>query len=209
MKKVILATMMLAVASTSAWSAVNLIAPADVRVMSIDAQDIKSGLLGTQQHEYKLDAGAHQIHVRYEQFFDHSHGGDHEIIKSDVVVIDTPELVDGEQYRLAVPKNFKDVEEARQFAKNPQIALYNQQGQMIAEQSAVQAKQPIFAGGLFSRSYDLTKKKSSTVATPVAKTEQKPNHNVSGKKGQQLIDLWQQSSASDREAFLIWLNQQR
>lgn len=201
--------MALAVLSNSAWSAVNIVAPADVHVMAIDTQDIKTGLLGTQQHEFKVDAGEHQLHVRYEQFFNHPHSDEHEIIKSDVLVIETPALLDGEQYYLAVPKQFKDVDEARTFAKNPKIFLKNQRGEVVAEQSYVQVKQPILTAGLFSRSYDLTKKKTNTVQKSSSETptvSQKTTKNTA--KGQQLIDMWSNSSSADREAFLIWLNQQ-
>lgn len=208
MKKHYFIAIGLALFSSSVWSAVNIIASDDVRVIAIDTQNIKTGLLGTQQNEYKIDPGEHQLHVRYEQFFNHQHSGEHEIVKSDVLVIKTPTLLDGEQYYLALPNQLNNIDDAKAFAKNPTIFLKNQQGEMIAKQSTIQTQQSVLTDGLFSRSYDLIKKKPTTItkSPAIIPTKQKSKDTA---KGQKLIDLWNNSKLSEREAFLIWLYQQR
>lgn len=212
MMKKQLVVMALAVASIPAWADVKISAPEHITVMAIDGQDVKRGFLKAQKSEYKVDAGQHIFHVRYEQFFDHVNSDEHDIIKSDTVMIETPALVDGEQYQLKLTQSIQDIDSAREFARNPSIGLYNQQGQLVAQHQAVQS-QSTFAGGLFTRSYDFTKSKKPTVAPSTSTVTQPATSSVKpvsapSQKGQALIQLWQSSSSTDREAFLIWLNQQ-
>lgn len=202
---------------STVWAAVKIIAPEDIRVMAINDQEIKSGFLKAKNSEYTINAGQNNLYVRYEQIYDDERADMHDVVKSEVLQITTPELKDGEQYTLAIPNKPTSLEAARTFAKNPTIALYNQQGQKVAEQTGANSGRPFFSGGLFSRGYDLTKEKvkqalpqKTEYQAPVVTTAESVNTSTAQPTAisQQMIELWKKAPAADREKFLIWLNQQ-
>ena len=110
--------------STSAFSAVTLTVPEEIKIIAVNDQEVRSGLLRSDQ-TYKLDAGTNAISVRYTEFFQHNDNS-HDILKSGVVTVKTPELKDGEAYKLALinaPKNF---DEAKNI-KISQLLVYMMQ----------------------------------------------------------------------------------
>ena len=82
--------------STSVFSAVTLTAPEEIKIVGVNEREVNSGLIRKKQ-TYKLDPGLNSISVRYIEFFQHNDNS-HDILKSDVVTVKTPELKDGESY---------------------------------------------------------------------------------------------------------------
>lgn len=217
MKKILLMTA-LTLATMPAWSSVNIHSADNIRVLAINDQDIKGNFFKAQKSVYKIDAGEAMLYVRYEQFFDDVNSDDHEIVKSVSVRLQTPVLEDGKNYYLTVGSAPQDLAKARHYAKQPTIQLYNEAGQMIAQQIGANSKtQTKISGEAFSRTYDLTKEKikNTFVKTPVtvlAESEEKQKTVASEVKPvspttQQLQQLWKQASADERQQFLQWLNQ--
>lgn len=217
MKKILLMTA-LTLATMPAWSSVNIHSADNIRVLAINDQDIKGNFFKAQKNVYKIDAGEAMLYVRYEQFFDDVNSDDHEIVKSASVRLQTPVLEDGKNYYLTVGSAPQDLVKARHYAKQPTIQLYNEAGQMIAQQIGANSKtQTKISGEAFSRTYDLTKEKikNTFVKTPVtvlAQSEEKKKTIESEVKPvspitQQLQQLWKQASADERQQFLQWLNQ--
>ena len=119
--------------STSAFSAVTLTVPEEIKIIAVNDQEVRSGLLRSDQ-TYKLDAGTNAISVRYTEFFQHNDNS-HDILKSGVVTVKTPELKDGEAYKLALinaPKNF---DEAKKYKDQPIIGLYDAKNQLLVQQA--------------------------------------------------------------------------
>lgn len=205
MKKIMIASC-LAMASSYVFADVRIISPEELQIVAINDQQIKSGLIKAGQNEFKVDGNQqHQIYIRYAQFFNAPLGDEHEIVKSDIGVFNTPVLQDGQTYRLAITQQPKTLEDAKQFAQKPSIILYNAQNQIIAQQTFEQTSKTWFSGLALTRSHDLTKKKTVST-TPTATTTGVNNTTVT--HDNPLIEQWNKASIDERQAFMQWLNQQ-
>lgn len=205
--------------STSAFSAVTLTVPEEIKMIAVNDQEVRSGLLRSDQ-TYKLDAGTNAISVRYNEFFQHNDNS-HDILKSGVVTVKTPELKDGETYKLGLinaPKNF---DEAKKYKDQPIIGLYDAKNQLLVQQAgAKDAARPLLGQSILGKSVDLTTNKvvtptnqpaavyTQTASTPnVATANVRENASV-GQVDQQLIQLWKQASKAERQKFMNWLGEQ-
>ena len=203
---------------------VMLIAPEEIDVVAINDQEISGGLFSARENSYKLDAGVHNISVRYKQLFEHR-TGEHDVLKSDIVTLNQVKLQDGQNYKLTLvgaPSNF---EEGKTFAEQPTVGVENAQGQLIAKQIGANSKaKPWLSKGLFGSVMDLRSKddepknvstQSSMISAQTAKTvppavQTQPvtqNATASG-KAQQLIQLWQSATPQERQKFTAWLAEQ-
>ncbi len=201
----------------SVFAAITITVPEELVVVSINGQKIKSGLIKSQK-DYQVDAGAVQLNVRYQQYFE-LHNARHEIIKSGIISIQTPELKDNQRYHLALVNLPQEVDEAKKFANDPVIAVYDQNNTLVSQQSTlnVDAKHAI-GSGLFGKTIDLTDTQlvAQNQAQPVVASSQTQfkkihkNTNIStfDSVDQQLIQLWQKASKTERQSFMSWLANQ-
>lgn len=205
--------------SSSVFSAVTITAPEEIVILAVNGQEVNSGLIPSKKNNYQVDAGNLTVNVRYREYFDHLNG-EHDIVKSGVVTIQATDLKDNQAYNLALinaPKNFS---EAKKYAEQPTVALYDQNKQLVVQQTGANNEvQPWFTGSsLLGRTLDLTQKnKNNTVNQPapvyavgtanvtsVAVT----TTTVSGAvktTDQQLVELWQKASKAERQKFMAWL----
>jgi uncharacterized protein len=202
--------------STTAFSAVTVKTPEQIKVVAFNDQEVKTGLFSNVPQTFKIDAGLNQISVRYTEYFEHSDLS-HDIVRSGIITLQTPSLVDGQTYHLALinaPKNF---EQAQTYKQQPIIGFYNAQNQLLVEQStAVAAKKPLFTG-LNSTSdsiVDLTTTSNEQPAAISTSAVKKPleakvvTENGSSKpvlKNLELIDVWKNSTPEQRQQFMSWL----
>ena len=100
-------------ACSSAFSAVTISVPEEIKLLTVNDQEIRSGLFSSAQ-QVKVNAGENVINLRYQQYFEH-HNGAHDILKSGVITLKTPILQDGENYRLALVNPPKDFDAAKEF----------------------------------------------------------------------------------------------
>lgn len=196
----------LAVASSYAFADVRIISPEELQIVAINDQQIKSSFIKAGQNEFKVDGNQqHQIYIRYTQFFNSPSSDEHEIVKSDIGIFNTPTLQDEQTYRLAIAQQPKTLEDAQRFAQKPSVILYNAQNQIIAQQTFEQTSKTWFSGLTLNRSHDLTKKKTtpttSTATAPSLTTTTSTYHNP-------LIEQWNKATVDERQAFMQWLNQQ-
>ena len=203
---------------------VMITAPEEIDVVAINDQEISGGLFSASENRYKLDAGVHNISVRYKQLFEHR-TGEHDVLKSDIVTLNQVQLQDGQNYKLTLvgaPSNF---EEGKTFAEQPTVGVENAQGQLIAKQIGANSKaKPWLSKGLFGSVMDLRSKddepknvstQSSMISAQTAKNvptavQTQPvtqNASASG-KAQQLIQLWQSATPQERQKFTAWLAEQ-
>ncbi|WLF82992.1 DUF2057 family protein [Moraxella sp. ZY210820] len=195
----------LAITSSYALADVHIISPEELQIVVINDQQIKSSFIKANQNKFTVRGNQqHQIYIRYVQFFNLPLNDEHEIIKSDIGIFNTPILQDGQTYRLAIAQQPKTLEDAKQFAQKPSVILYNAQNQIIAQQTFEQTSKTWFSGLTLNRSYDLTKKKPAIMPMPTAPslTNTTPTHYNS------LIEQWNKASVDERQAFIQWLNQQ-
>lgn len=209
--------------SGSVFAAVTLSAPEEIVVLAVNDQEVNSGLL-RKKNEYKVDAGQVAVSVRYQQYFEHM-SGEHDIVKSGVVTITAPDLKDGKAYKLAlvnVPKGFED---AKKYAEQPTVAIYDSNNRLVVQQTGVNTEaKPWLSSSLFGKVIDLSSSKktpsnqpaavyapsSAVVATPAVSTMTKSNPIISDANAadQQLIQIWQKASKTERQKFMTWLAEQ-
>ncbi|WP_420002323.1 DUF2057 family protein [Acinetobacter sp. LF10] len=208
--------------SSSVFSAVTITAPEEIVILAVNGQEVNNGLIPSKKNNYQVDAGNLTVNVRYREYFDHLNG-EHDIVKSGVVTIQATDLKDNQAYNLALinaPKNFS---EAKKYAEQPTVALYDQNKQLVVQQTGANNEvQPWFTGSsLLGRTLDLTQKNknntvnqpapvyagttSQVVATaPVAVTTVAAI-GTAKTTDQQLAELWQKASKAERQKFMAWL----
>lgn len=206
--------------SSSVFSAVTITAPEEIVILAVNGQEVNNGLIPSKKNNYQVDPGNLTVNVRYREYFEHLNG-EHDIVKSGVVTIQTPDLKDNQTYNLALVNAPKDFSQAKKFAEQPTVALYDQSKKLVVQQTGANNEaQPWFSGNsLLARTLDLTQKNKNNVVnqpapvyaastTNVAPVAVTATTAVSGNiktTDQQLVDLWQKASKAERQKFMAWL----
>ena len=153
----------------------------------------------------------------------------HDIVKSNVLRLDVPQIQDNQRYVLKLINAPKDHDDAKKYAEQPMIALFDQNNQQVVQELKM-SNQPrnSILGGLFSDSVDLTQaaptNNSSVAIRQTAKTQsstgaQPVNTQIAVKQAstqlanvksvdQHMIQLWQNASKAERQKFMTWLAEQ-
>lgn len=210
-------------AQSTVFAAVTIQAPEELIMVSINGQNVKSGLFKGKK-EYKVDAGPVNLNIRYQQYFE-MHNGAFDIVKSDIFNVQTSELKDNQNYTLKLANAPKDNDEAKKFSQTPTIVIYDQNKKMVPHQSNVQMKPLSQFGGIFSRekSSEQVYNSHSTISeasklTPVQNSKSAPLSieeptkaqpaDMTVNSDQQLIQIWKKATKADRQKFLSWLAEQ-
>ncbi|MCH4245197.1 YccT family protein [Acinetobacter gerneri] len=213
--------------SSSIFAAVTISAPEDIVILAVNDQEVNAGILRTKKNEYKVDPGQVSLSVRYQGYFEHM-DGEHDILKSGVVTVTAPNLIDGQKYNISLvgaPRNF---DEAKKFAEQPTVAIFDQNNKLIVQQTGAnnQAK-PWFKSGVFGRVFDLTQDTKTPSNQPQAVYANQPQaavvasatpapvqtnavqqHVSANSADQQMIEIWQKASKAERQRFMSWLANQ-
>ena len=213
--------------SQNLYAASTITAPDEIVIVGINDQAIKSSLL-KKSKEYKVNPGALSLSVRYQAYFEDNLNR-HDIVKSDVLRLDVPQIQDNQRYVLKLINAPKDHDDAKKYAEQPMIALFDQNNQQVVQELKM-SNQPrnSILGGLFSDSVDLTQaaptNNSSVAIRQTAKTQsstgaQPVNTQIAVKQAstqlanvksvdQHMIQLWQNASKAERQKFMTWLAEQ-
>lgn len=219
-------------ASSSLMAAVTMTTPEEIVLVAVNDQEVNSGMFRTAKNQYQVDAGQVSFSVRYQQFFKHL-DGEHDVVKSGVVTILAPNLIDGQNYQLRPVNLPEHYEQAKVYAKQPTIGIFDQNNTLVVQQTGANTESKPWLGGAFGRMFDLRQKSAgiqpepvygagpSTVArhstavasqrsTEAYRTPQANNSDVAAAKAtdQQLIQLWQKASKTERQRFMSWLAEQ-
>ena len=206
--------------SSSVFSAVTITAPEEIVILAVNGQEVNNGLIPSKKNNYQVDPGNLTVNVRYREYFEHLNG-EHDIVKSGVVTIQTADLKDNQTYNLGLVNAPKDFSQAKKFAEQPTVALYDQSKKLVVQQTGANNEaQPWFSGNsLLARTLDLTQKNKNNVVnqpapvyaastTNVAPVAVTATTVVSGNiktTDQQLVELWQKASKAERQKFMAWL----
>ena len=206
--------------SSSVFSAVTITAPEEIVILAVNGQEVNNGLIPSKKNNYQVDPGNLTVNVRYREYFEHLNG-EHDIVKSGVVTIQTTDLKDNQTYNLALVNAPKDFSQAKKFAEQPTVALYDQSKKLVVQQTGANNEaQPWFSGNsLLARTLDLTQKNKNNVVNQPAPVYAASTKNVapvavtattrvSGNiktTDQQLVELWQKASKAERQKFMAWL----
>jgi uncharacterized protein len=195
--------------SSMAFSAVNLSLPEEIQLVAVNDQEVRTGLLRN-SGSYKLDAGQNVLSVRYSEYFQH-HDNSHDILRSGIVTIKTPNLQDGQQYKLALINPPKDFETAQEYKNQPVIGLYDAKNQLLVQQAgALGAAKPWFGGLSLTgeKTTDLTtgaKQQPAAQYVSAQPTTVTPSLQENPTPTLNLIQVWQNSSSAERQKFMSWL----
>ena len=204
--------------SSQIFAATIIEVPEEIVVISVNNQEVKSGLLKSKK-KFEINSGSSLINVRYNHYFDLPLNN-HEIVKSDILTLKTPELKDNQRYKLALVNTPKNLDQAKDFAKKPQLAIYDENNNLVGQNLIVQmTSQGLFGGSLnqiFSSNNNETVKvetvreqKSENVEP--TKLDQKiaaksiGTENPTSSADQQLIEIWKNASKTERQKFMSWL----
>ena len=199
--------------SGAAFSAVTISAPEEIKILAVNDQEVNTGLFRAKNNQYKVDAGTSNISVRYTQYFEHLNG-EHDIVKSSVVTIRTPILQDGGEYRLDLVNAPENFEAAKKYAEQPIVALFDKNNQILVQQAGANTEQKPWLGqGIFSKTTDLTQKRTAVENQPApvyiqAAVASSESGALAVTGDQQLIQLWQKANKAERQKFMSWLAEQ-
>lgn len=223
-KKVMLSAVLLAM-TASASADVLITTPEEIIVVSINDQEIRGGLFGGHKNTYRLEAGGHQIAVKYQQIFEENYIN-HDVVRSGIVKLDTGILKDGETYQLVLVNAPQDHDAAKKFAQQPSIGLKNAAGTVVAQQTGASTRsQPWLSSLLGDGKTEVdvrgtkidASKQVIPAAQPIAQVQAAQTNSAdtpvasvvaSNAKDQQLIELWKTASAQERQKFMAWLAEQ-
>ncbi|RZA04864.1 MAG: DUF2057 domain-containing protein [Moraxellaceae bacterium] len=198
--------------AVSTQAAVTLLTPEEIPVLALDQQEVSGSLFRSSKTTYKLDPGSREIAVRYEQLFNQNNG-DHDVLKSAIVSLKA-ELQDNKTYRLTLVNPPKDYDAAKQYVKQPIIAIVDEQGNTVAQQQALDnAPKPLLGSSFFNRvldlrnndgQKDLTRAASTSTlsTTPVTSASTTAVSTVKGSTVEQLKQLWQSANEQERQQFM-------
>lgn len=159
--------------------------PEQVQVMSIDGREPPTNFL-TSQVQLALLPGEHVLGLRYVQLFQ-VNSEDHDVVRSRQAALRFTAIAGG-RYRLEAPPQ-RDREAARQFAKDPHFSLADLGGGAAVESTAVKSYAEASLIDTLGQAFE-----SQQESRPVTNTDL-------------LKDIWNRSSAGEREAFRAWINE--
>lgn len=202
--------------SGSVFSAVTVSAPEEIKILAVNDQEVNTGLFRSENNAYKLDAGSSSISLRYIQYFEHM-SGEHDIVKSGVVTLKTPNLQDNQTYQLALVNAPKTFEDAKKYAEQPTVALYDQKQQILVQQTGANTEQkPWLSRSMFGGAVDLTQKNvkapvnqpPAVYAAPQVTAQTAQLSTQASAVDKQLIELWKKADKTERQKFMSWVAEQ-
>ena len=210
-KMSIMALTMTLTCTAATHAAVTLITPEQIAVLALDQQEVSGSFFRSTKTTYQLDPGTHDIAVRYEQLFNLTND-DHDILKSAMVSV-RANLEDNKTYRLSLINPPKNYEVAKEYVKQPIIAVVDEQGKIIAQQQGLDnAPKPMLGSSFFNRVMDFrnkpdTQKDLSTRQIPAseAKVATAGSATEATSNLEQLKQLWQHASKQEREQFMQFI----
>ncbi|WP_081405947.1 DUF2057 family protein [Acinetobacter sp. TGL-Y2] len=206
--------------SQNLYAASTIAAPEEIVIVGINDQAVKSGFL-KKSKDYKVNPGPLSLSLRYQAYFEDNLNR-HDIVKSDILRLDIPQIQDNQRYVLKLVNPPQDHDDAKKYAEQPKIALFDQNNQQVVQESRIsnQPKNSIL-GGLFNDSVDLTQVQSTPTNYSSKETRQNQNskastsyqtspipHTDTLSVDQNMIQLWQKASKAERQKFMTWLAEQ-
>lgn len=206
MKKLFASVFALAIAM-QASAQVQLNVDENIKVIAINGQEIKHGLLQPLQTQFQLEAGRHVITARYDRLFN-LHNKDHDYLKSDTISL-TVDLADNQQYQLIMPNQPNSYNAAKEYIKTPTLAVA-QNGKIIAEQSKIDTRTGVLAnvgsmfGGLFNRDQGAVLQNQQAYNDAQNTTQTQPATQTKGSLDN-FMQLWLNANEEEREKIRQWV----
>ncbi|MEN6669097.1 DUF2057 family protein [Psychrobacter sp. B38] len=223
LKKMTISTLLIAAAAAPMLSQadVTLLVDDHIKVTAINGQELEQSIFQPLSKEFTLQPGRHAITAKYDRLYDLSHD-EHDYLRSGNVSV-IAEMADNQTYRLTMPNQPEDYQAAREYAKQPTLAV--QQGNtVVASQQGMGGNQGGLLsglgkalGGVFGGTDDAGQQNQRVIAsldrpmatpqnttTPVAAVRQTTSMDTSTNTLDQFMQLWLQATPAEREKMRQW-----
>jgi len=184
--------------STSVIAASTLHVTEKFVVVSVNGQSFSSGLF-SKEAKVPLKKGINKIALRYKELFEESLGDDHEVVTSDIFVIQLS--IQKEQIYTLQYLRPHDTSAARRYAREPKISVVDSQGKNISVENIYLASQ---SEGFVTQATKTNRQAQPMINITSPKIAKKPTKASSEQAmaGQMLIFWWNKATAEQKQSFL-------
>ena len=222
LKKLSISTLLVSAGSISIMShaAVTLLVDNNIKVTAINGQELTQSLFQPLTKEFTLQPGQHVITAKYDRLYNLPRD-EHDYLRSGNISV-AADMVDNQTYRLTMPDQPEDYEAARKYAKSPTLAI-QQNNIVIARQKSLGGNDgSIFSGlgkalgGVFGGGGDAQLQNQQAIAAlgqnntntgTVTSIKQTTNVSTSSSTLDQFMQLWLNSTPTEREKMRQWIQQ--
>lgn len=146
LKKLTLAALLVSVGSVSmlAHADVTLLVDDNIKVTAINGQELKQSIFQPLTKSFTLQPGQHVLTAKYDRLYDLPRD-EHDYLRSGNISV-AADLTDNQTYRLTMPGQPEDYAAAKEYAKQPTLAV-QQNNTVVASQRSVAGNEgSIFSG---------------------------------------------------------------
>lgn len=146
LKKLTLAALIVSVGSVSmlAHADVTLLVDDNIKVTAINGQELKQSIFQPLTKSFTLQPGQHVLTAKYDRLYDLPRD-EHDYLRSGNISV-AADLTDNQTYRLTMPGQPEDYAAAKEYAKQPTLAV-QQNNTVVASQRSVAGNEgSIFSG---------------------------------------------------------------
>jgi len=227
LKKLTIGTLLVGTASVSMLSqaAVTLQVDDHIKVTAINGQEVQQSTFQPLQKTFTLQPGQHAITAKYDRLYNLPRD-QHDYLRSGNISV-TAQLTDNQTYLLTMPNQPEDYEAAKDYAKQPTLAVQQNNTVIASQQSMAGNQGGIFSGigkalgGVFGGAGDAELQNQRAIASldqPVANTtsnvntgtttvKQATSVNTSTNTLDTFMQVWLQATPAEREKMRQWIQQ--
>ena len=218
LKKLTIGTLLVGATSVSMLSqaAVTLTVDDHIKVTAINGQEVQQSAFQPLTKSFTLQPGQHAITAKYDRLYNLPRD-EHDYLRSGNVSV-TAQLADNQTYRLTMPNQPEEYKAAREYAKQPTLAV-QQNNTVVASQQGMAGNQGgLFSGlgnvigGVFGGSGDAEMQNQRVIASldkpAVANqntVQQTTSVNSSNSNLDQFMQIWLQATPAEREKMSQWI----
>ena len=234
LKKLTTAALLVSVGSVSVIShaEVTLLVDDNIKVTAINGQELKQSIFQPLTKQFTLQPGQHVLTAKYDRLYNFPRD-EHDYLRSGNISV-AADLMDNQTYRLTMPGQPEDYAAAKEYIKQPTLAVQQDNTGVASQQSVAGNDGSIFSGlgkalgGVFGGSGDAQLQNQQAIAAlgqPTANTQGNarpavvtsnaysaiPVNNVSQATAtqsettlDQFMQLWLQATPAEREKMRQW-----
>jgi len=145
-KKLSVGTVLMAASSVSmlTYADVTLLVDDNIKVTAINGQEISQGAFQPLTKSFTLQPGKHAITAKYDRLY-RLPRDEHDYLRSGNVSV-VAEMADNQTYRLTMPNQPEEYAAAKDYAKQPTLAVQQNNTIIASQQSVAGNNGGIFAG---------------------------------------------------------------
>ncbi len=170
LKKLTIAALLVSVGSVSMLSHadVTLLVDDNIKVTAINGQELKQSIFQPLTKSFTLQPGQHVLTAKYDRLYDLPRD-EHDYLRSGNISV-AADLTDNQIYRLTMPGQPEDYAAAKEYAKQPTLAVQQNNTVVASQQSVAGNDGSIFSGlgkalgGVFGGGGDAQLQNQQTIA---------------------------------------------